>query len=98
MKRRRLIVTLGSLPMLPLLVHLSPAGAQENASGVEKIHHTEEEWREILTPEQFEILREEGTEPAWSSPWHAITRCSVPKPSTTVKPAGPASGAPCPTP
>lgn len=28
-----------------------------------KIEHTEKEWREILTPEQYRIMREKGTEP-----------------------------------
>ena len=26
----------------------------------EKIHKTDEEWREVLTPEQFHVLRENG--------------------------------------
>jgi peptide-methionine (R)-S-oxide reductase len=33
---------------------------------VEKIHRTEEEWRKLLTPEQFHIIREKGTEPAFT--------------------------------
>jgi peptide-methionine (R)-S-oxide reductase len=37
---------------------------------IEKIHKTEAEWREILTPEQYHILRQKGTEPAFSSPSH----------------------------
>ena len=29
---------------------------------------SEEEWREVLTPEQFRVLREHGTERAGTSP------------------------------
>ena len=29
---------------------------------MEKIHKTEEEWKKILTPEQYRIMREKGTE------------------------------------
>ena len=33
-----------------------------------KVEKTEAEWREHLTPEQFYVLREEGTERAFTSP------------------------------
>jgi peptide-methionine (R)-S-oxide reductase len=33
---------------------------------VEKIHKTDQEWREQLTPEQYHITRQKGTEPAFS--------------------------------
>lgn len=34
---------------------------------VGKVEKTEEEWKAILTPEEYEILRNRGTEPAFSS-------------------------------
>lgn len=36
-------------------------------SAVTKVEKTEEEWRQILRPEQFNVLRQEGTEPPRSS-------------------------------
>jgi peptide-methionine (R)-S-oxide reductase len=35
---------------------------------IEKIQKSEMEWKKILTPEQFHVLWEEGTEPPFSSP------------------------------
>jgi peptide-methionine (R)-S-oxide reductase len=47
----------------------------------EKVVKSQEEWRKILTPEQFHILREKGTERAYSGKLHAshehgIYRCA----------------------
>jgi peptide-methionine (R)-S-oxide reductase len=36
-----------------------------------KVSKTKEEWRSELTPEQFEILREKGTERAFTGRYHA---------------------------
>jgi peptide-methionine (R)-S-oxide reductase len=33
---------------------------------IEKVEKSEEEWREKLTPERYEVLRRAGTEPAFS--------------------------------
>lgn len=37
---------------------------------VEKIKKTEAEWKEILTPEQFQVTRKHGTERAFTGEYH----------------------------
>ena len=44
----------------------SAAGARE--AGEFEVVKSEEEWRRALTDEQFRVLREHGTERAWTSP------------------------------
>lgn len=44
---------------------------------VQKIERSDEEWRKELTPEQYRVLREEGTERAGSSPLRGERRKGV---------------------
>lgn len=49
-----------------LAVSNSPTGEPD----VTKIHKTDEEWKALLTPMQYRVLREEGTEPAFANDSH----------------------------
>jgi peptide-methionine (R)-S-oxide reductase len=44
----------------------TPTNAQ--AAEAFEVTHTESEWRKLLTPAQFNILRQQGTEPPFTSP------------------------------
>ncbi|MDR3559639.1 MAG: peptide-methionine (R)-S-oxide reductase MsrB, partial [Candidatus Pacebacteria bacterium] len=39
---------------------------------IEKIIKTEDEWKKILTPEQYEVMRKRGTEAAFSCQWKRL--------------------------
>jgi len=68
MNRRCFILRAVSLAGGLLLSSHIRAGRHKGETVIEKITRSEPEWRETLTPEQFYILREEGTERAHSSP------------------------------
>ena len=69
MNRRKFITIAGiGLASLPLIASRTFASKENTTSNIEKIVKTDDEWKKILTPEQYHILRNEGTEPARSSP------------------------------
>jgi peptide-methionine (R)-S-oxide reductase len=74
MERRtfiRWIAAGGSLLAMSKLVAATQASPAE---GIGKIERTDEEWKKLLTPKQYYVLREEGTERPFSSPLDHETR------------------------
>ena len=53
------------------------AGSQEKSDETFEVDLTEDEWRRRLTPEQFRVLREHGTERAGTSPLNREKRAGT---------------------
>lgn len=73
--RRQFLVAGGGLGAAALVIGVLPkftasTALVSNASAEEvfEVTHSDSEWRAMLSPEQYEILRKEGTERAYSSP------------------------------
>lgn len=59
---------------------------------IKKIFKTEKEWKKLLTPEQFAVMRKKETEPAFSCSWvkhkngqYNCSACDLPLFRTTEK-------------
>ncbi|MET0317922.1 MAG: peptide-methionine (R)-S-oxide reductase MsrB [Rhodococcus fascians] len=68
--RRHLLLgalTLGALAGCGFLRNAS-ADTPRAANQAFEVSHTDAEWRQLLTPEQYDVLRQAGTETPYSSP------------------------------
>ena len=81
--RRRFLQAGGAAAMLAALGVYAFGGRRTGAAEGEafEITHTDEEWKKILTSNQFEVLRESATERPFSSPLndehrHGVFSCA----------------------
>jgi peptide-methionine (R)-S-oxide reductase len=79
MNRRSFIsygVALGAFAALNRLPFINASGVSDSrsdqAAPIKKIVKTDEEWKRILTPEQYNVTRQKGTEAPYSSPLNDI--------------------------
>ncbi len=68
MDRRTFIKLAAGGASAPVLMHFALPGQALAAARMDKLVLSEAEWKKRLTPEQYDILREEGTERAFTSP------------------------------
>src|ERR1700743_1236384 len=68
--RRRVLLGagLGALAGAGALSAFNATGAPSAPLKTFEVNHTDEEWRRLLTPQQYDVLRAAGTETPYSSP------------------------------
>ena len=71
MKRRGFVATLLGVAAMPIIAEAA-SGNDTAKSG--KVVKSEAEWKKIMTPAQFSVLRDDGTERAFASPLNAEKR------------------------
>ncbi len=67
MNRRRFLITCLGMTALTVAVYRTFGGSAASPGAIEKIIKTDKEWKKILAPERYRILRLGATEPAFSS-------------------------------
>ncbi len=71
---------LGRSGKIVKIVEYSDAGKREGVIQVERVEMSDAQWREKLTPEQYQVTRQAGTERAftgkyWNNHEHGLYRC-----------------------
>ena len=78
MKRRLFIAAVGAAALTPaVFTRLSAREAGDSDASAAKLVRSDEEWCRMLTEEQYDVLRKEGTERPGSSPLNAEKRAGT---------------------
>jgi peptide-methionine (R)-S-oxide reductase len=77
MIRRKFLIFLVALTGTSLFGRAAADATGAKTGTVEKLRRSEEEWKKLLPAERFKILRQEGTEPAFSSALNAEKRKGI---------------------
>jgi peptide-methionine (R)-S-oxide reductase len=93
MINRRQTLLLGTAAAAILIARTFRGAAPAQAAQAYEVTHTDAEWQKILSPAQYNILRQQGTEPPFSSPLLNEHRkgtfncagCALPLYSSTTK-------------
>ena len=87
------VAALSRAPQASAVNHTGAAAAQQDRLPFKRVIKTDAEWKRILTPQQYHITREKGTEASYSSPLNDIhekgkfecVSCALPLFSSSAK-------------
>lgn len=96
MNRRNFLIALGLVPLTlaaPRIFGRDNDRSNASDNGIVKINKTDAEWKRLLTPAQYDVLRDEGTERPFTSPLndekragtYACAGCELPLFSSDMK-------------
>jgi peptide-methionine (R)-S-oxide reductase len=69
--------TLAAFSKLPLVNSTISQHGKGSTKGIKKVTKTDAEWKQILTPNQYEVTRQKGTERPFSSPLNEIHESGI---------------------